>query len=151
MRFDVADASFLPEGGHRKHGEVDIEEAVATPIGRRRLRLVEAKGAARGAQRSRADRDASPPTGERGSGSRVGGWWSKSKALCSEAMTGGSPKFPQLISAPSKVLIFRMPPHGVRGRDARFRAPPAQIRTSGIPAYGSYLGCLAAKRMLGQG
>ena len=28
----------------------------------------------------------------------------------------------------------------VRGRDARFRAPPAQIRTSGIPASGSYLG-----------
>jgi hypothetical protein len=29
---------------------------------------------------------------------------------------------------------------GLRGRDARCRAPPAQIRTSGIPAYGSYLG-----------
>ena len=29
--------------------------------------------------------------------------------------------------------------------------PPAQIRTSGFPASGSYLGCLTAKRMLGQG
>jgi len=36
-----------------------------------------------------------------------------------------------------------------RGRDAGLPAPPAQIRTSGIPAYGSYLGCLAAKRSLG--
>ena len=27
-----------------------------------------------------------------------------------------------------------------RGRDAGCPAPPAQIRTSGIPAYGSYLG-----------
>ena len=33
-----------------------------------------------------------------------------------------------------------------RGRDARYRAPPAQIRTGGIPAYGSYLGSLTAKR-----
>ena len=30
-------------------------------------------------------------------------------------------------------------------------APPAQIRTSSIPAYGSYLGCLASKRRLGWG
>jgi hypothetical protein len=27
-----------------------------------------------------------------------------------------------------------------RGRDASYLAPPAQIRTGGIPAYGSYLG-----------
>jgi len=27
-----------------------------------------------------------------------------------------------------------------RGRDAGCPAPPAQIRTCGIPAYGSYLG-----------
>jgi hypothetical protein len=39
----------------------------------------------------------------------------------------------------------------VRGRDVRRRTPPAQIRTSGFPASGSYLGCLTAKRMLGQG
>jgi hypothetical protein len=28
-------------------------------------------------------------------------------------------------------------------------APPAQIRTGGITAYGSYLGCVASKRMSG--
>jgi hypothetical protein len=28
---------------------------------------------------------------------------------------------------------------------------PAQIRTCGFPAYGSHLGCLTAKRSLGQG
>ena len=38
-----------------------------------------------------------------------------------------------------------------RGRDADYSAPPAQIRTCGIPAYGSYLGWLTAKRSLGQG
>jgi hypothetical protein len=32
------------------------------------------------------------------------------------------------------------------GRDARHRAPPAQIRASGIPALGSDLGCLTANR-----
>jgi len=36
-------------------------------------------------------------------------------------------------------------------RDARYRAPPAQIRTCGTPAYGSHLGCLTAKRCCGQG
>jgi hypothetical protein len=38
-----------------------------------------------------------------------------------------------------------------RGRDASYLAPPAQIRTCGFPAYGSYLECLTAKRWLGQG
>ena len=38
-----------------------------------------------------------------------------------------------------------------RGRDAHCWAPPAQIRTGGIPASGSYLGCLTAKRISGQG
>jgi hypothetical protein len=28
----------------------------------------------------------------------------------------------------------------VRGRDASYLAPPAQIRTCGFPAYGSHLG-----------
>ena len=37
------------------------------------------------------------------------------------------------------------------GRDARYWAPPAQNRTCGIPASGSHLGCLTAKRWLGQG
>jgi transposase-like protein len=38
-----------------------------------------------------------------------------------------------------------------RGRDARYRAPPAQIRTGPIRAYGSYLGCVTAKRWSGHG
>jgi hypothetical protein len=38
-----------------------------------------------------------------------------------------------------------------RGRDARYRAPPAQIRTCPIRAYGSYLGCLTANRWFGHG
>src|SRR5688572_30137686 len=33
-----------------------------------------------------------------------------------------------------------------RGRDASHLAPPARIRTGGITASGSYLGCLTAKR-----
>jgi hypothetical protein len=37
------------------------------------------------------------------------------------------------------------------GRNAHYCAPPAQIRTCGIPAYGSHLGCLTAKRCCGQG
>jgi hypothetical protein len=32
-----------------------------------------------------------------------------------------------------------------RGRDASYLAPPAQIRTSGFPAYGSHLGCRRQK------
>src|SRR6202035_2528128 len=39
----------------------------------------------------------------------------------------------------------------VPGRDVRFRAPPGQFRASPIRALGSYLGCLTAKRTLGQG
>ncbi len=37
------------------------------------------------------------------------------------------------------------------GRDAHCWAPPAQIRTCPIRAYGSYLGCLTAKRSSGHG
>jgi len=40
---------------------------------------------------------------------------------------------------------------GDRGRDGHCWPPPAQIRTSGIPAYGSYLGCLTRKRCSGHG
>jgi hypothetical protein len=40
---------------------------------------------------------------------------------------------------------------GDRGRHAHCRAPPAQIRTGPIRASGSHLGCLTAKRRLGQG
>jgi hypothetical protein len=39
----------------------------------------------------------------------------------------------------------------VRGRDDRYRPPPAQIRTSAIHAYGSHLGCLTANRWCGHG
>ena len=37
------------------------------------------------------------------------------------------------------------------GRNAGYPAPPAQIRASGFPAYGSYLGCLALNRVSGYG
>src|SRR6476646_3088051 len=37
----------------------------------------------------------------------------------------------------------------LRGRDASYLAPPAQIRTCGFPAYGSHLGCVTAKRTQG--
>jgi hypothetical protein len=36
-------------------------------------------------------------------------------------------------------------------RDASYLAPPAQIRTGPIRAYGSHLGCLTAKRLSGHG
>ena len=39
----------------------------------------------------------------------------------------------------------------VRGRDGRYRPPPAQNRASGIPARGSHLGCVTAKRICGHG
>src|SRR5499425_1329593 len=45
----------------------------------------------------------------------------------------------------------RRAPNLSRGRDASYLAPPAQIRTCSFPAYGSYLGCVTAKRSLGQG
>jgi hypothetical protein len=38
-----------------------------------------------------------------------------------------------------------------RGREPGYPGPPAQIRTGSFPAYGSYLGCLTAKRSRGQG
>ena len=42
--------------------------------------------------------------------------------------------------------------HGdFRGRDASYLAPPAQIRTGPIRAYGSHLGCLTAKQLAGHG
>src|SRR5271154_1549622 len=40
------------------------------------------------------------------------------------------------------------PKRHFRGRDASYLAPPAQIRTGPIRAYGSHLGCLTAKRLL---
>ena len=38
-----------------------------------------------------------------------------------------------------------------RGRDTHYWAPPAQNRAGPIRALGSHLGCLTAKRTLGQG
>src|SRR5260370_41355587 len=38
-----------------------------------------------------------------------------------------------------------------RGRAASYLAPPAQIRTGPIRAYGSHLGCLTANRLSGHG
>jgi predicted RNase H-like nuclease len=38
-----------------------------------------------------------------------------------------------------------------RGREPGCPGPPAQIRTGSFPAYGSYLGCLTAKRSRGHG
>ena len=40
---------------------------------------------------------------------------------------------------------------GYRGRSTHCWAPPAQIRTGPIRAFGSYLGCLTAKRSPGHG
>src|SRR6516165_3361677 len=48
-------------------------------------------------------------------------------------------------------LVLPPPSLGDRGRDAHCWTPPAQIRTCGFPAYGSYLGWLTAKRTLGVG
>ena len=45
----------------------------------------------------------------------------------------------------------RRAPNLSRGRDASYLAPPAQIRTCSFPAYGSYLGCVTAKRLSGHG
>src|SRR4029077_6526041 len=54
-------------------------------------------------------------------------------------------------TAPRPRLRFGKPTTNDRGRDARYRAPPAQIRTCGTPAYGSHLGYLTANRWVGQG
>jgi hypothetical protein len=44
------------------------------------------------------------------------------------------------LTDPVAVLEKRLDRGEGRGRDAGCPAPPAQIRTCGIPAYGSYLG-----------
>jgi hypothetical protein len=43
------------------------------------------------------------------------------------------------------------PTQSYRGRDARHRTPPAQIPVGTIRATGFHLGCLTAKRAVGQG
>ena len=55
-------------------------------------------------------------------------------------------------SEPSRVRKNRFAyEKSCRGRDAGYPAPPAQIRTGSIAAYGSYLGWMASKRKLGWG
>ena len=49
---------------------------------------------------------------------------------------------PRPVGAGTEIFIDR-------GRDAHYRAPPAQIRAGPINALGSYLGCLTAKRAFG--
>ena len=57
---------------------------------------------------------------------------------------------PANVSCGSIASVWRCPSH-FRGRDASYLAPPAQIRTGPIRAYGSHLGCLTAKRLAGHG
>ncbi len=57
------------------------------------------------------------------------------------------PRLPQELLLLEKSLIRNY----LRGRDAHYCAPPAQIRASGIPALGSHLGCLTTKRASGHG
>jgi hypothetical protein len=49
-------------------------------------------------------------------------------------------------SRPLGITVLRY-----RGREPGCPGPPAQIRTGSFPAYGSYLGCLTAKRSRGHG
>jgi hypothetical protein len=49
---------------------------------------------------------------------------------------------PPMSQLGSKAVKLRLK----RGRDGRYRPPPAQNRAGGIPAHGSHLGCVTAKR-----
>ena len=44
----------------------------------------------------------------------------------------------------ASTAVLTAPKRHFRGRDASYLAPPAQIRTGPIRAYGSHLGCLTA-------
>src|ERR1700693_6032827 len=63
--------------------------------------------------------------------------------------TIGSSSGPMSVPGPDSDLGARN--REFRGRDASYLAPPAQIRTGPIRAYGSHLGCLTAKRLSGHG
>ena len=56
-----------------------------------------------------------------------------------------------LAGIDAELLAGQSPNGSVRGRDGRYRPPPAQNRASGIPARGSHLGCVTAKRICGHG
>jgi len=55
-----------------------------------------------------------------------------------------------MITLKPELMAFYVPARD-RGRDARHRAPPAQIPAGAINALGSYLGYLTSKRTSGQG
>jgi hypothetical protein len=71
-------------------------------------------------------------------------WWSEAVGLWAKADAVGNSLELSTVAAGARQRIDR-------GRDAGCPAPPAQIRTCPIRAYGSYLGCLTAKRWLGHG
>jgi hypothetical protein len=58
---------------------------------------------------------------------------------------------PGIREQPGSFASVWPPTDDFRGRDASYLAPPAQIRTGPIRAYGSHLGCLTAKRLSGHG
>ena len=61
------------------------------------------------------------------------------------------PRNPHIANTDSKNERNQLSLVIYRGRDARHRAPPAQIPAGAIRAPGSHLGCLTAKRLLGHG
>jgi hypothetical protein len=58
-------------------------------------------------------------------------------------------KQPPSILDPFHAIINNILQADGRGRDRDCSRPPAQIRTCGATASGSYLGCLASKRTFG--
>jgi hypothetical protein len=60
------------------------------------------------------------------------------------SFTGGFRTTARVHAEPSRWAV-------IRGRDGCCQPPPAQIRTSPIRAYGSYLEYLTAKRCCGHG
>src|SRR6202165_2110534 len=74
----------------------------------------------------------------------------KLKEQCHQAGHGTVARLLRKMDSGSKASFRRSARH-FRGRDASYLAPPAQIRTGPIRAYGSHLGCLTAKRLSGHG
>jgi len=77
------------------------------------------------------------------SGGPCGGWNNESPSSQKKSDHTG---LTQANRPPRKPVRF-----SDRGRDARYRTPPAQIRTCPIWAFGSYLGYVTAKRFSGHG